>query len=109
MGEKQAQWKWAHGLLLLLQASALYCIARLTSFEHGFPLDDAWIHQVVGRTFAETGVLGYTSERFGSAATSLAWAAIVAANHAWLGMQPALFAFLVNAILFIGDGMGVPS
>ena len=104
MGEKQAQWKWAHGLLLLLQASALYCIARLTSFEHGFPLDDAWIHQVVGRTFAETGVLGYTSERCGSAATSLAWAAIVAANHAWLGMQPALFAFLVNAILFIGTG-----
>lgn len=102
--EKQAHWKWAHGLLLLLQAGALFCIARLTSFEHGFPLDDAWIHQVVGRTLAETGVLGYTPERFGSAATSLAWGAIVAINHAWLGMEPALFAFLVNAALFIGTG-----
>ena len=104
MGEKHAQWKWAHVLLLLLQAGALFCVARLSSFEYGFPLDDAWIHQVVGRTFAETGVLGYTPERFGSAATSLAWGAIVAINHAWIGMEPALFAFVVNAALFLGTG-----
>lgn len=76
----------------------------LTRFEHGFPLDDAWIHQVVGRTFAETGVLGYDPERFGSAATSLLWAALVATNHAWLGLEPALFAFSVNAALFIATG-----
>lgn len=104
MGEKHVQWKWAHASLLLLQAGALFCVARLTSFEHGFPLDDAWIHQVVGRTFADTGVLGYTPDRFGSAATSLVWGAVVAINHAWLGMEPALFAFVVNATLFLGTG-----
>lgn len=103
MGDER-QWRWAHGLLLLCQAGSLYWVARLTSFEHGLPLDDAWIHQVVGRTFAETGVLGYTAECFGSAATSLAWGAIVAINHAWVGLEPALFAFLVNALLFVASG-----
>jgi hypothetical protein len=91
-------------LLLVLQSAAIFCVARLTSFEHGFPLDDAWIHQVVGRTFAETGVLGYTPERFGSAATSLAWGAIVAINHRWLELEPALFTFAVNALLFVSVG-----
>lgn len=43
----------------------------------GFPLDDAWIHQVVARTFAETGTLGYLPGAYGAGATSYLWAALL--------------------------------
>lgn len=94
-------WAWAHVSLLVLQSTALFWMARSTPLEHGFPLDDAWIHQVVGRTFAETGVLGYTPSRFGSAATSLLWGAVVAINHLFLHLEPAVFALIVNATLLL--------
>jgi hypothetical protein len=93
-----------HGSLLVAQVLALAWVAHLTSFAEGFPLDDAWIHQVVGRTFARTGVIGYTPERFGSATTSLLWATLIAANHAWLHLAPAFFAFVINSALFVATG-----
>ncbi|MBW2510387.1 MAG: hypothetical protein JRE81_17285 [Deltaproteobacteria bacterium] len=102
--EERRQWIWARCVLSVAQLGSLCWIVMLTSFEHGFPLDDAWIHQVVGRTFAETGVLGYTPDRFASAATSLLWAAVVAMNHAWFELEPAVFAFTINAALLMATG-----
>jgi hypothetical protein len=93
-----------HGALLAAQMLAVCWIGRLTSFELGFPLDDAWIHQVVARTFADTGVFGYTADRLGSAATSLSWAALMSVNHAWLHVNPAELAFGINAVLYLATG-----
>ena len=102
--DERRRWMWARCVLFVAQLGSLWWIVMLTSFEHGFPLDDAWIHQVVGRTFAETGVLGYTPDRFASAATSLLWAALVATNHAWFDLEPAVFAFTINAALLVATG-----
>ena len=40
----------AHALVMVVQATAL---SFFGAGVRGFPLDDAWIHQVVARTFAE--------------------------------------------------------
>jgi hypothetical protein len=93
--------RWAFGCALpLLVLAALFWFAKPGT---GLPLDDAWIHQVVGRTFAATGTLGYSPGHHGAAATSYLWAAILAFNFRVLHIDPALFAFAVNAALLLGS------
>lgn len=75
----------AHRLLLALaQLVALFSFARRV----GLPLDDAWIHQVVARTFAESGTLGYAPGEHGAAATTYLWAALLAVNFKLLHLSP---------------------
>ena len=67
----------------------------------GFPLDDAWIHQVVARTFARTGTLGYAEGAHGAAATSYLWAALLAANYRFVHVNPVVFTFVLNSIAYV--------
>lgn len=78
--------------LAAAQVGALLWFAR----RDGLPLDDAWIHQVVARTFAETGTLGFAPGQFGAAATSYLWAAVLAFNLKWLHVDPVGWAFALN-------------
>ena len=64
----------------------------------GFPLDDAWIHQVVARTLAESGTLGYSPGAHGAAVTSALWPGLLAINFRWLHVDPALWAFGINVV-----------
>lgn len=96
--------RWHHGLLLAVQCAALVIVGRETPFDWGFPLDDAWIHQVVAREFARSGHLGFVPDRFASASTSVLFSFVQAWNHVLLGLAPALYAFVVNALLFVGTG-----
>src|SRR3954471_14092464 len=86
----------------LVMRSVLGCaqLAALLWFAvpRGLPLDDAWIHQVVARTFAESGTLGYAPGEHGAAATSYLWAALLAVNFKVLHMSPVKWAFALNAI-----------
>jgi ankyrin repeat protein len=70
----------------------------------GFPLDDAWIHQVVARTLSTTGTLGMTPGEHGAGATSWLWALVSAANLAWLGVDPVTFCFVLNLALHVAAG-----
>lgn len=91
-------------LLLCVQVAALVVLGRYTPFDWGFPLDDAWIHQVVARQFARTGDLGFVPGRFASAATSVLWALVQSVNFALFFLPPALYSFAVNAVLFVATG-----
>lgn len=64
----------------------------------GLPLDDAWIHQVVARTFATEGTLGYAPGQHGAAATSYLWAALLAVNFAVLHIAPETWALVLNTV-----------
>jgi ankyrin repeat protein len=88
------------GVLALLQLVALLWFAIPT----GLPLDDAWIHQVVARTFAESGTLGYAPGEHGAAATSYLWAALLAVNFKWLHTSPVRWAFALNVIAQLTTG-----
>lgn len=93
----------AQAVLLLFQCACLYAVGRLTILS-GFPLDDAWIHQVIARNIVESGHFGFAPGLFGSAATSLLWPALLTPPFA-LGIEwPVGFAFLLNALLYICCG-----
>lgn len=70
----------------------------------GLPLDDAWIHQVVARTFAETGTLGYAPGQHGAAATSYLWAALLAVNFAIFRVDPTWWALFLNGASALASG-----
>ncbi|MBX3229641.1 MAG: ankyrin repeat domain-containing protein [Labilithrix sp.] len=70
----------------------------------GFPLDDAWIHQVVARTFAETGTLGFAPDQHGAAATSYLWAALLAINLKVFHVEPTRWALALNVAAAIATG-----
>ena len=44
----------------------------------GYPLDDAWIHELVARNLVRHGVLGVNPHLYGSGATSTLWALLLA-------------------------------
>jgi hypothetical protein len=94
----------AHGSLFVVQMAALWILGRGISPAAGFPLDDAWIHQLVARSLVETGTLGAVADHPLSGATSLLWPLVLSFNHAALGLPPALFSVLVNAVLYVVAG-----
>lgn len=65
----------ALGLLALLWWAPDYLIGR------GFPLDDAWIHAVYGRSLAREGMLAYNPGVPATGATSPLWSVLVAGAH----------------------------
>lgn len=95
------------GLAGLATAWALapeYLVSR------GFPLDDAWIHAVYGRSLARSGMLAFNPGVPATGATSPLWALILAAPHGVTSHVPAVvlgvkllgFAFhLVAAFLLL--------
>ncbi len=89
-----------HVLLAIAQLVALVSFARV----EGLPLDDAWIHQVVARTFAETGTLGYAPGEHGAAATSYLWAALLAFNFEFLHVDPVRWAFVLELVSSLAMG-----
>ena len=91
------------GVLAGAQLAALLWFA----VPRGLPLDDAWIHQVVARTFAETGTLGYAPGEHGAAATSYLWAALLAVNFKVVHMSPVRWAFGLNAVASLVTGQAL--
>lgn len=69
--------------------------------DHGFPLDDSWIHQVVGRNAAEYGIPGFIPGVASSGSSSAIWPWIIAINYRFLpGVEPSIFLFALNVALF---------
>ncbi|HEX4337082.1 MAG TPA: hypothetical protein VH062_14290 [Polyangiaceae bacterium] len=93
----------ARTLVAALQLAALATVLAFR-FPRGFALDDAWIHQVVARTFVETGVLGFDPSHPGSGATSLLWTLLLSINPALFHVAPPVFTILVTAGCLLGCG-----
>ncbi len=72
----------------------------------GFPLDDAWIHQVVARTFAETGTLGYLPGAYGAGATSYLWAALLGLGQK-LHANPVVWTSSLGIVGALGTGQAL--
>jgi len=90
-------------VLLAQGASLLFFAAPLRTID-GFPLDDAWIHQVVARTFATTGTLGYAPGQHGAGATSALWALILSVNFRFVHATAFAFTLAVNVALSLLAG-----
>jgi hypothetical protein len=93
-----------HAGVLICQLAALVALVARWETLRGLPLDDAWIHQVVARTFARTGTLGYAPGHYGAAATSYLWATLLAGNYRFLHANPGIFTFVLNALAYVAAG-----
>ena len=89
-------------LTIELGAFAAFVQSRATLA--GFPLDDAWIHQVVARTFARTGTLGYVPGRFGSGSTSYLWAVLLSPNYLIFHVNPVYYSLVLNTVFWLATG-----
>jgi hypothetical protein len=90
-------------VLGLAQLLALGIVAAGDFPPSGYPLDDAWIHQLAARTLVRTGTLGIDPAVYGSGASSLLWALVLAAGEA-LHLPPPGFSFAINTLLFLLSG-----
>ena len=89
-------------LALAAALGAAAYVAGPTVAAGGFPLDDAWITQVVARNLASTGVWGFETGEVSSGATSILWTLLMAPAH-WMGFPgPVVWSFLWSAALLAG-------
>lgn len=72
-------------LLLLLYLLSFSYLSSALRLEHGFPLDDSYIHQSIARNLAEHSTLGFIKGQRSSGATSLLWTLLQALNYRVLG------------------------
>jgi hypothetical protein len=95
-------WKWK---LILIAASILvisgYLLTSAQAGFSGFPLDDAWIHQVYARNLAERGEWAFNPGQPSGGSTSPLWSLLLAAGLA-LHFSPVFWsAFLGCITLFL--------
>ncbi len=97
------RWKW---MVLLLAAALLsvggYLLYTAWNGFLGFPLDDAWIHQVYARNLAEGGEWAFNPGEPSGGSTSPLWSLLMSAGHVarihpviWSGLLGWLILFLI--------------
>jgi hypothetical protein len=68
----------------------------------GFPLDDSWIHQTIGRNAAQYGVPGFVSGLPSSGSSSAIWPWIIALNYRLLpSVSPVVYLLIFNSLCLL--------
>ncbi len=86
-------------LLAILAVTAWALVGR--GAQSGFPLDDAWIHQVVARNFAQTGRPGFVPGSAAGGSTSLLWTVLLSPAHLIAGLDPVGYTRALSLLLWI--------
>ena len=73
------------GLMAIGMLIPFVLLGRPAGLPPGFPLDDAWIHMVYGRSLASEGLLAYNPGVPSSGCTAPLWAVCVGLAHLLLG------------------------
>jgi hypothetical protein len=90
------------GIFASLWALLLICLGTDHSWT-GFPLDDAWIHLVYGRSVAEAGYLAYNSGVPASGSTSPLWAYVLGILHVFFSDPSVItYAVKITGVIFHG-------
>ena len=90
--------------VLVAQLVSLGWFAAALSTTRGFPLDDAWIHQVIARNLPTSGTLGFLPGVPFSGSTSPVWSLLLTINYCWLHVDPVIYTSALNAALFLVFG-----
>lgn len=97
--------KWVSllALLIVLQAlSAALYLGKTDSF--GFPLDDAWIHQIYARNLGLHGMLAFNPGQPSTGSTSFGWTLLLAAGY-WLRIPFFLWTYLWGSIFAVATAL----
>ena len=94
-------------ICLICFAIGIAAIAWPVLRNNGFPLDDSWIHQVVGRNAFEFGVPGFAPGVASSGSSSAIWPWIISINYRFFpSINHVDFLFALNTIfLFVICGI----
>lgn len=89
-------------LPIIAIAFSLATMAKAVLDVTGFPLDDSWIHQVVGRNLAFYGVPSFFPGEAPAGSTSAIWPFIIALGYKFLPSIPQyIFLFVLNSALIV--------
>lgn len=109
---KGARWLLAGAAFASLASPFCFVLAAiLTGLQPGFPLDDAWIHQVFGESLARQGILAFNPGEPSTASTSPLWTLLLAAGislglpaYAWtMFLGGASLLLLAGAVHLLGQ------
>jgi len=98
-----SRWSRISLVCLAVQLTAWAVIASADWPPTGFPLDDAWIHELAARNLVQHGVLGVNPHVYGSGATSPIWALTLSIG-ALLHITPPWFSNGLNLALLLLTG-----
>lgn len=77
-----------------------YLLAAAARGQVGFPLDDAWIHQVYARNWGLSGEFAFFPGMPSAGSTSPLWTMLIAPSHA-LGLDYRAWTWLLGALLLV--------
>ncbi|NPV67898.1 MAG: hypothetical protein HPY64_12185 [Anaerolineae bacterium] len=81
-----------------------YMFIAASMGEAGFPLDDAWIHQVYARNLAQTGVWAFVPGEPSAGSTSPLYTLLLAVGY-WLGIPYLIWTTLMGSMALAGAGL----
>ena len=90
--------------LIVVVATAGVVAYVVASGGAGFPLDDAWIHQVYARNLAQRGEWAFTPGQPSAGSTSPLWTVMIALGYA-LGLPYRAWALVLGALCLAATGM----
>ncbi len=106
---RHAEWTnpaWLYLAVALTYIAAAAILASSLPAHFGFPLDDSWIHQTIGRNFAWYRSLGYLPHQRSSGSTSLLWTLLLSVNYTVLPkLSPVLYTLCINLICLVAIGL----
>ncbi|MCX7841016.1 MAG: hypothetical protein N2559_16390, partial [Anaerolineae bacterium] len=89
-------------ILAALVSASVYLIFSSARGVIGFPLDDAWIHQVYARNLATRGEFAFFPSQPSAGSTSPLWTMLLAVGYV-LRLDFRVWAFLLGVILLIAS------
>ena len=94
------------GILLFASCSViiLFFSATATMGHAGFPLDDAWIHQVYARNLAVRGEWAFNPGEPSGGSTSPLWSLLLSGAYIF-SIQPVVWVALIGSLTLFGIGM----
>jgi hypothetical protein len=92
-------------ILILLGTSILsggvYLASSMLFYKMGFPLDDAWIHQVYARNLAYRFEWAFLPGQVSGGSTSPLWSVLLAFGY-WLKLSPFIWTYILGIICLWG-------
>ncbi len=91
-------------IALALVSAGLYVLVASAAGTIGFPLDDAWIHQVYARNLARRGEFAFTPGRPSAGSTSPLWTVLLAIGYV-LPVDVRFWSYLLGAVFLGGSAL----
>lgn len=92
---------WILLISLTCLSIGIYLGSAARTYRQGYPLDDAWIHQVYARNLASGAGWGFFPGQPDGGSTAPLWSGLISLGY-WLGIQPMIWTFTLGGASLLG-------